>query len=89
MPIQSRAGHRFTRPGDVRVATFNPWQRYGDWPARRAVIVDGLASLQLDLVAFVEVVKTDDYDQTEDLVGPATTSSTRRVPLYVKRGARP
>jgi endonuclease/exonuclease/phosphatase family metal-dependent hydrolase len=26
--------------------------------------------LQPDLVAFVEVVKTDDYDQTEDLLGP-------------------
>jgi endonuclease/exonuclease/phosphatase family metal-dependent hydrolase len=70
MPIPDRADHSFTRSGDLRVAALNPWQRYGDWPARRAVLVDGLAKLQPDLMAFVEVVKTDDYDQTEDLLGP-------------------
>lgn len=55
--------------GDVRVATLNLWQRYGAWAERRSVLAVGLRQLRPDLVAFVEAIKTDDYDQVVDLLG--------------------
>jgi endonuclease/exonuclease/phosphatase family metal-dependent hydrolase len=57
-------------PATLRVATLNVWRRHGDWPARRAVLADGLRALKPDVVAFQEAVKTDDYDQVLDLLGP-------------------
>jgi endonuclease/exonuclease/phosphatase family metal-dependent hydrolase len=54
----------------VRVVTLNLWGRRGDWPARRGVLRNGLRELDPDLVAFVEAVRTDDYDQVVDLLGP-------------------
>ena len=54
----------------VRVVAQNVWARFGDWPARRAVLREGLQRAAPDLVAFVEAVKTDDYDLVEDLLGP-------------------
>ncbi|WP_188192274.1 endonuclease/exonuclease/phosphatase family protein [Nonomuraea sp. SYSU D8015] len=55
----------------MRVATLNLWARHGDWPARRAVLAEGLRSLEPDLVAVQESVVNDSYDQVADLLGPA------------------
>src|SRR5205823_10970059 len=54
----------------MRVVTQNLWGIRGDWEARRAVLIDGFRELQPDLVAFVEAIKTDEYDQVVDLLGP-------------------
>jgi endonuclease/exonuclease/phosphatase family metal-dependent hydrolase len=59
-----------TRLGQLRVVTLNVWQRFGAWADRRSVLVDGIRALKPDLVAFHESIKTDDYDQTIDLLGP-------------------
>jgi endonuclease/exonuclease/phosphatase family metal-dependent hydrolase len=56
--------------GQLRVLTLNLWQRYGAWTDRRSVLIDGLRALQPDLVAFHESIKTDQYDQVLDLLGP-------------------
>jgi endonuclease/exonuclease/phosphatase family metal-dependent hydrolase len=53
----------------VRILTQNLWGIRGDWPARRAVLREGLRLLEPDLVAFVEAIRTDDYDQVVDLLG--------------------
>ena len=53
----------------ARVVTLNLWGIRGDWPARRRVIAAGLRELRPDLVAFVEAITTDDYDQVVDLLG--------------------
>jgi endonuclease/exonuclease/phosphatase family metal-dependent hydrolase len=53
----------------VRVLTLNLWGRRGAWTDRRQVLVDGLRELRPDLVAFIEAIKTDDYDQVVDLLG--------------------
>ena len=52
-----------------RVLTFNLWGIRGDWAARRRVIAEELRELRPDLVAFIEAIKTDDYDQVVDLLG--------------------
>jgi endonuclease/exonuclease/phosphatase family metal-dependent hydrolase len=52
------------------VGVQNLWARYGDWPNRRRVLIDGLRRARPDLLAFVEPVKLDDYDQIVDLLGP-------------------
>jgi endonuclease/exonuclease/phosphatase family metal-dependent hydrolase len=54
----------------IRVAVQNVWRRYGDWPERRSVLIEGFRDVQPDLVAFIEPVKLDDYDQAVDLLGP-------------------
>lgn len=54
----------------IRVLTFNLWQRYGDWAARRAVLADGLRHLSPDVAGFAESIQTRDYDQVGDLLGP-------------------
>ncbi len=54
----------------VRVATLNLWGRHGAWDERRSVLFDGFRELQPDVVAFQEAIKTDDYDQVVDLLGP-------------------
>ena len=53
----------------MRVLTLNLWGVRGDWNARRQVLRDGLRELDPDLVAFIEAIKTDDYDQVVDLLG--------------------
>lgn len=58
-----------TRRGDVRVVTLNLWQRYGAWPDRRSVLINGLRALQPDVAAFQESIKKDEYDQIRDLLG--------------------
>ena len=60
---------RSSRAPGVRVVTLNLWGRSGAWSDRRSVLIDGLRDLRPDLVAFVEAIKTDDYDQTVDLLG--------------------
>jgi endonuclease/exonuclease/phosphatase family metal-dependent hydrolase len=54
----------------MRVVTQNLWGIRGDWEARRAVLIDGFRKLEPDLVAFIEAIKTDEYDQVVDLLGP-------------------
>jgi endonuclease/exonuclease/phosphatase family metal-dependent hydrolase len=54
----------------VRVAFQNLWGIRGDWPARREVLKTGLERLSPELVAFAEAIKTDEYDQAADLLGP-------------------
>jgi endonuclease/exonuclease/phosphatase family metal-dependent hydrolase len=54
----------------VRVVVQNLWGLRGDWRSRRAVIASGLRELAPDLVAFVEAIKTPEYDQAADVLGP-------------------
>jgi endonuclease/exonuclease/phosphatase family metal-dependent hydrolase len=53
----------------IRVITMNVLGRRADWPARRAVLADGLHRLRPDLLALQETVFTDAYDQVLDLLG--------------------
>jgi endonuclease/exonuclease/phosphatase family metal-dependent hydrolase len=53
----------------MRVVTQNLWGIRGDWEARRTLLIDGFRELQPDLVAFIEAIKTDGYDQVVDLLG--------------------
>jgi endonuclease/exonuclease/phosphatase family metal-dependent hydrolase len=57
------------RPSRLRVLTLNLWQRFGAWSDRRTVLIDRVRALNPDLVAFQESIKTDEYDQTSDLLG--------------------
>ncbi len=57
-------------PGEMRILTLNLWGRNGIWADRRSVLIEGFHSLQPDLVALQEVIKTDEYDQVIDLLGP-------------------
>lgn len=54
----------------LRVLTLNLWQRNGAWADRRFVLIERIRVLQPDLVAFHESIKTDEYDQVFDLLGP-------------------
>lgn len=54
----------------LRVLALNLWQRYGAWADRRSVLIDGIRRIRPDIVGFAESIKTDDYDQTIDLLGP-------------------
>jgi endonuclease/exonuclease/phosphatase family metal-dependent hydrolase len=54
----------------MRVVTQNLWGIRGDWEARRAVLIDGFRELQPDIIAFIEAIKTEEYDQVADLLGP-------------------
>lgn len=54
----------------MRVLTLNVWGVRGDWNARRGVLIAGLRELAPDFVAFIEAIKTDGYDQVDDLLGP-------------------
>jgi len=65
----------------VRVLTINVWARFGDWPARRSVLKQALAELSPDLIAFVEAIWLDGYDQVEDLAaGFNVVHQTMRTP---------
>jgi endonuclease/exonuclease/phosphatase family metal-dependent hydrolase len=54
----------------MRVTTLNLWNRFGDWDKRRALLIHGFRALSPDLAAFQEAVRTDQYDQVADLLGP-------------------
>lgn len=51
----------------MRVLTLNVFAHHSDWPARRAVLRDGLAALAPDVALLQEVVVTDGEDQARDL----------------------
>src|SRR5438874_1243331 len=53
----------------MRVVTQNLWGVRGDWEARRGVLIAGFSELRPDVVAFIEAIKTDEYDQVVDLLG--------------------
>jgi len=57
----------------LRVLTLNLWGQHGSWPARRAVLRDGLCVLRPDLIALQELITSDTYDQVSDLLGPDYT----------------
>lgn len=59
------------RRGALRVLTLNLWQQYGAWPDRRSLLIKGLRALQPGIAAFQESIKTGEYDQVSDLLGPA------------------
>jgi endonuclease/exonuclease/phosphatase family metal-dependent hydrolase len=54
----------------LRVLTLNVWGRHGAWTDRRVVLIDGLRSLNPDLIAFQEAINSADYDQIADVLGP-------------------
>lgn len=54
----------------LRLATLNVWGVFGDWPRRRAALVEGFDKLRPDLVTLQECVRTADYDQARDILGP-------------------
>jgi endonuclease/exonuclease/phosphatase family metal-dependent hydrolase len=54
----------------LRVVTLNLFGRRRGWDERQAVLAAGLRSLQPDLVAFIEAIKTDAYDQVRYVLGP-------------------
>ncbi len=59
------------RPAErVRLYTHNIYARRAQWDGRRRVLLAGLAELDPDVVLLQEEVRTRDYDQTADLVGP-------------------
>ncbi|MGI0091887.1 MAG: hypothetical protein ACREBS_09270 [Nitrososphaerales archaeon] len=58
------------KPRDVmRVYTQNIWQLCGKWEDWRSALIAGIRKLDPDLVAFAESIKTNEYDQTRDLLG--------------------
>jgi endonuclease/exonuclease/phosphatase family metal-dependent hydrolase len=54
----------------MRVLTLNLFGRRNGWAARRAALAAGLRRLSPDVVAFQEAIKTEDYDQVVDVLGP-------------------
>jgi endonuclease/exonuclease/phosphatase family metal-dependent hydrolase len=66
----------------MRVVTQNLWGVRGDWDARRSILIDGFRRLRPDVVAFIEAIKTDEYDQVVDLLGPEyqVAHQTKREP---------
>jgi endonuclease/exonuclease/phosphatase family metal-dependent hydrolase len=69
MPNANGLSRSLAERSDIRVVTLNLWGRRGSWEERRRVLVDGLRDLRPDLVAFIEAIKTDRYDQVVDLLG--------------------
>jgi len=54
----------------IRILTLNLSARNGSWVNRRSVLIQGFRALQPDLIALQEAIKTDEYDQAIDLLGP-------------------
>lgn len=55
-------------PCEVRVLTLNLWHDKGDWPKRRALIVEEIQRLKPDLIALQEVLQRPGLrNQAEDL----------------------
>ena len=53
----------------LRVATFNIWHDMGDWPARRALLIDALREADPDVIALQEVLQ----DSARNLPNQAET----------------
>ena len=51
-----------------RVVTLDVWGLRGEWADRRHVLTGGLHELHLDLVAFVEAIKTETFTPRNPLV---------------------
>lgn len=64
----------------LRVLTYNVWGYNGE-PSRQARLRQHIASLDPDLIAFQEVVKTPDQDQTTELVADTDLSSIHQLDL--------
>ena len=56
--------------GSIRIYTHNVYARRADWPARRALLSEGVRRLRPDVVLLQEEVLTADVDQTADILGP-------------------
>lgn len=54
----------------VRLLTMNLWATHGDWPARRDYLAELIRALSPDLLALQETIRTEDYDQAAELLGP-------------------
>lgn len=53
----------------LRVLTLNIFGQFSNWADRRQVLQRGLADLAPDLIAFQELIMTNEYDQGADLLG--------------------
>lgn len=67
---RSEVNHGRPRPDGLRVYTHNIYARRARWGERRRVLIDGIRELDPDIIVLQEEVRTDDYDQTTDIVGP-------------------
>ncbi len=66
-PVAERAAEP-AQAGEVRVLTLNLWHDKGDWPKRRALIVEEVRRLKPDLIALQEVLQRPGLaNQAEDL----------------------
>ena len=66
------------RDGSLRIATFNLWGRFADWPRRRALLGRELPALDVDVYLLQEVVcgdgRGDQLRELADLLGHAWTA---------------
>lgn len=69
VPSQEPTQHPITTPtASVSVLTLNLWHDKGDWPKRRALIVEEIKHLKPDLIALQEVLQRPGLrNQAEDL----------------------
>lgn len=52
----------------MRVATLNIWGANGDWTGRRALLRNGFAALEPDLIALQETIVTSQNDQVGEIL---------------------
>jgi hypothetical protein len=64
----------------LRVLTQNLWGTRGAWEKRRAVLIALVREVEPDLISFQEAIKTTDYDQMADLLGPDYHIAYQRAP---------
>jgi endonuclease/exonuclease/phosphatase family metal-dependent hydrolase len=68
------------RDGVLRIATFNIWGRFADWPSRRAILDELLPPLEIDVYLLQEVVCGDGQgDQLDELARMLGYEWTARV----------
>jgi endonuclease/exonuclease/phosphatase family metal-dependent hydrolase len=68
------------KDGHLRIATFNIWGRFADWPSRREILEDQLPPLDVDVYLLQEVVCGDGQgDQLVELAGILEYEWTARV----------
>lgn len=68
MTRHSKLKPRRTDSESIQVLTHNIFCRHGQWERRRPLLIDGIRSLNPDLMTFQETIVTDDYDQVADIV---------------------
>ena len=64
----------------MRVATMNLWGVRGAWAERRSVLIEGFRTVQPDIISVQEAIKTADYDQVIDVLGPEYHVAYQRTP---------